>query len=63
MIKWSLIWLGSKTWLEQLVDGLKWLSGNGETGRSDNKDEFYVGALPCIEDMRLRQAPRLNMLI
>jgi hypothetical protein len=39
-VKWSLIWLGSETGLEQVADGLKWQSGIGENGRSDDKDEF-----------------------
>jgi hypothetical protein len=39
-IKWSVIWLGSEIRLEQVADGLKWQSGHGENGRSDDKDEF-----------------------
>jgi hypothetical protein len=38
-IKWSLVWLGSETQLEQLTDGIKWPGGNGENGTSDDKDE------------------------
>jgi hypothetical protein len=36
----SLFWLGSEIWLEQLAYGLKWPSGNGENGRSQDKDEL-----------------------
>jgi hypothetical protein len=39
-VKWSLIWLGSETGLEQVEYGLQWLSGNGNNGRSHVKDEF-----------------------
>jgi hypothetical protein len=37
-----------KTGLEQVADGLKWWSGNGENGRSNDKGEFKEGSLPYI---------------
>jgi hypothetical protein len=39
IVKWSVVWLGSETRLEQVADGLKWQSGNGENGRSNDKDK------------------------
>jgi hypothetical protein len=40
IVKWSVVWLGSETELEQVADELKWLSGNGKNGRIYIKDEF-----------------------
>jgi hypothetical protein len=40
IVKWSVIWLGSETGLDQVADDLKWLSGKGKNGRLDDKDEF-----------------------
>jgi hypothetical protein len=40
IVKWSVIWLGSETGLEQVSDDLKCPSGNGENGRIHAKYEF-----------------------
>jgi hypothetical protein len=40
IVKWSLIWLGLETGLEQVADGLKWLGGNGRSERKIVKDDF-----------------------
>jgi hypothetical protein len=50
-----MIWLASETRLEQLGDGLKWSSGNGENVRTHAKHEFYEGTMPWIEKMSLIQ--------
>jgi hypothetical protein len=49
------IWLGSKTGLEQVSDDLKWLGSNGKNGRLDDKDELRIGSLVWIEPVSLTQ--------